>query len=162
MASRPVRVMPASMWHMPSVCTCRLRAPKAAMRSASTVESMSASSTAVLRPGSARIVACSSVVLPLPGALIRLISSTPLCFISSRRQSASRSLDAVTVSCSSIVFIGRSSRHQSASQALRSRRQSRCRSGRSPGTPACPGSASAHSCGSAPRQSQRPLSHRSC
>ena len=105
-SSKARRVIPASMWHMPSVCACTAFAPIFSMRTASTSESTSASMTAIrISSFMSRIVRSRSVVLPAPGDAIRLISSVPFARSSPRSTSASRSFDAVIVSFSSIIFM---------------------------------------------------------
>ena len=71
--SRPWRVMPASRWHMPPVCSWITFAPLVEMVAASTSESISASMTPMRRSSfRALMVAMRVVVLPLPGEDMRL------------------------------------------------------------------------------------------
>ena len=105
-SSSAVLVMPASMWHMPPVWAWTALAPSFSMRTASTSESTSASMTAISNLSfMSRMVRSKRVVFPAPGDAIRLMSSVPFSFSSPRKTSASRSLDAVTVSFSSMMRI---------------------------------------------------------
>ena len=105
-SSNARRVMPASMWHMPPVWAWTAFAPSFSRRRASTSESTSASMTAMLNLSPmSRMVRSRRVVLPAPGEAIRLMSSVPFSFSSPRKTAASRSLDAVTVSFSSMMRI---------------------------------------------------------
>ena len=91
--SRPWRVMPASRWHMPPVCSWITLAPVFSMVAASTSESMSASITPMRNSSfRAAMVAFRVVVLPLPGEDIRFSRNTLSFFSSCRSFSASRSL----------------------------------------------------------------------
>ena len=82
----PWRVMSASRWHMPPVCSCTDGTPAASIVSASTALSMSASITPQRsRPSKALFSARSVVVFPLPGEDIRFIRQVPPARSSSRR-----------------------------------------------------------------------------
>ena len=96
--SRPWRVMPASRWHMPPVCSWMAFAPAAEMVRASTSESMSASITPIfISSFSASMVRVRVVVLPEPGLDIRFRRNTPFSFSSARSFAASSSLEANTL-----------------------------------------------------------------
>ena len=104
--SNPCRVISASRWHIPPVCSWIDFAPVPAMARASTSESMSASITP-MRSSSLRaaMVLRSVVVLPDPGALIRLSRNTFFAFRSARSAAACSSLEAKMLCFTSRIFM---------------------------------------------------------
>ena len=106
--SSPWRVISASRWHIPPVCSWMEGIPVAAwIFTASTSLSMSASITATRILSFSRLmVRISVVVLPLPGEDIRLSRKTPRRLSSLRSSSASLSLSAKTLFLISITLTG--------------------------------------------------------
>ena len=106
--SRPWRVISASRWHMPPVCSWMDAMPVASLiLMASTSESISASITAMRSLSLSRpMVWMRVVVLPLPGEDMRFRRNTPWALSSFLRRAASSSLLAKMLFLISITFTG--------------------------------------------------------